>query len=333
MGLGSIQFEGMLQDIDNVRNAKAVRNAIRSWEDRAMEAEDGLCGNYALGAVLELFISEAYPGHPLLRDTLLRDRIVAAGASAGNIANSYGAAREAGRTFRMPPEVIAPVKAQAAKLAAFDDLQEQLAVAKKDEAAAVNLVISASARAVEASKDAAQAKAALVAANSETVAARSEMDAMREELEAAHARIASQERALESMTRDCVHHMAQSAAFRENLAQANPGHPLVVDVELRRRVAVHAYDEFVLAGAGSNRWNIVREVGRNWAMPKSVFQVEEVGAEAVGSGLDVGSGDEGVSDYLSPEDVLLNDEGAPAAGGLGAVPAANPQGSADPSAT
>lgn len=57
-------------------------------------------------------------------------------------------------------------------------------------------------------------------------------------------------------------HMAQAAAFRQQLAAVDPSNPLVTDAGLSQRVADVAYDQF--AATGFKDWAIVREVGSSF---------------------------------------------------------------------
>jgi hypothetical protein len=80
---------------------------------------------------------------------------------------------------------------------------------------------------------------------------------------------------LERITRDCAHHLAQSTAFRTHLAAAEPRHPLILDSDLRRRIAEAAYKVF-----GATRdWKAVRDVGATFEMPRSEH-LREADAEA-----------------------------------------------------
>jgi hypothetical protein len=71
-------------------------------------------------------------------------------------------------------------------------------------------------------------------------------------------------REVSGLTRDLAHHMAQSAAFRQQLSSVEPTNPLVTDSHLRQRVAQAAYDQ--LARSDFKDWAIVKEVGVNTAI-------------------------------------------------------------------
>lgn len=87
-----------------------------------------------------------------------------------------------------------------------------------------------------------------------------------EELKAANARLSEevgrQKRGGESLSRDCAHHLAQSAAFRSQLEQVDPSNPLIRDPAMRKRVAELAHEALLSTGD----WAAVREVGRTFLM-------------------------------------------------------------------
>ncbi|MEO8136736.1 MAG: hypothetical protein ABI831_22525 [Betaproteobacteria bacterium] len=244
MSLAMQQWDGFIQDISRARDQKEIQQIVDSWiraatnwressdswqaraeaaETRMLNAESEVCGGFALQTTLEQFITKCYPNHPLVQDKILRGRVYDAGVKAGNLQNSYGAAREAGRTFAMPREVLAPLIETREQNTRLDELllEEQ----RKNHELTAQL----------------HAKAAPA-----------------QSLEALQAE-------LSRVIRDCAHHMAQSAAFREQLTQVDPENPLIRDAALRRRIADEAYRQLELNG-GSD-WNVVKEVGRTFSIP------------------------------------------------------------------
>ena len=240
MSFAQQQWDGLVNDVRRYNDVKEIdsllsrwREACQSWKDdsaawqlraetaeaRMLAAENEVCGGFALQIALEQFVSKCYPTHPFLQDKQLRARIYEAGVRAGNLANSYGAAREAGRTFAMPAEVLAPLIGTREER---NNLDEKLLAEQRK-----NVDLSAQ-LAVAGSTDKLQAE-------------------------------------LQRVIRDCAHHMAQSAAFREQLTQVDPENPLVLDGSLRRRIADEAYTQ--LERNGGSDWDVVKEVGRTFAIP------------------------------------------------------------------
>jgi len=65
-----------------------------------------------------------------------------------------------------------------------------------------------------------------------------------------------------SLTKSCAQHMAQAAAFRQQLTAVDPTNPLATDGSLRQRVADRAYEE--LAATNFKDWSVVRQVGASF---------------------------------------------------------------------
>lgn len=125
------QWDGLFDDIQREHDIREIRAFVDSWiaaaksweeacgqwkrrseaaEARCLSAEHQVMGGFALQSALEAFVLRCYRGHPLIQDKALQRRIYDAGVRAGSIENSYSAAREAGRTFAMPREVIQPLE-------------------------------------------------------------------------------------------------------------------------------------------------------------------------------------------------------------------------------
>lgn len=228
MTLAQQQWGGMIDDIQRDNDAREVSKLIRgieqsaaAWEERAgilerrvLKGESDQMGGFALQAALETFVAKCWPNHPLVHDLVLRGRIFHAGILAGSMECSFSAAREAGRTFSMPAEVMAPALSTRQEISALGEqlLTEQLK--SRDLEAQLNAQVAVSQR----------------------------------------------------LIRDCAHHMAQSAAFREQLTHIDPQNPLVVDADLRRRIAEEAYAQLEM-NKGVD-WNVVREVGKTFKIPE-----------------------------------------------------------------
>lgn len=256
MSFAMDQWTGFLADHQRARDAKQVSAVVQDWVDaaeawhdrcmraeaRALKAEDEASGGFALQTALEQFIARCYPKHLLVEDKQLRARIYGAGVTAASVANSYSAAREAGRTFVMPPEVDEPLKETRRRLHYLDMKWGDLQLEKQGFKQKLGLIST-----VSLEVDAA------------------ELLKEREELEAAKAEVRSLSVKLSSVTRDCAHHMAQAAAFKEQLTQADPTHPLITDPGLRQRVAEEAYRR--LEQNGGKDWSVVKEVGRTFGIP------------------------------------------------------------------
>lgn len=95
-----------------------------------------------------------------------------------------------------------------------------------------------------------------------------------EDLKATNARLGEdlsrQQSGGEALARDCAHHLAQSAAFRAQLEQVDPGNPLIRDPSMRKRVAELAYQ----ALQTTNDWAVVREVGRTFLMNEERLRLQ-----------------------------------------------------------
>lgn len=88
-------------------------------------------------------------------------------------------------------------------------------------------------------------------------AAQADLDRTKAALAAAHALLTKLQQNEAKLIRDCAHHMAQSAAFREHLAALDAEHPLIADRQLRQRVAELGYQALMT----TKSWDAVREVG------------------------------------------------------------------------
>jgi len=258
MSLAQVMFDGMIADHRAGQATRVHAGDLQTLDQRILKTEDELCGVFAQRSALEVFVASIYPNHPLVADHMLRDRIARAGMSAGNIAQSYGAARDAGRTFALPSEAYAPVQAQ-----------------REEEQQLQSRVLELGAR-LAAANDAERSASSLLQTTLMTAAQdRRDSERLRQELAESKDASASLAVDLERTLRDCAHHMAQSAAFRAQLEQLDPEHPLVTSANLRRRIADAAYAQLV-ANDGAD-WNVVREVGRTWVMPKRTFEAEVAG--------------------------------------------------------
>ena len=111
----------------NQRANNAVRNT-HQWaeyagqvEKRAADAEDAIAQNLAIRFALAAQLERIDPDNPILKDTMLLERLKEAGSSVFAVTDSnYDAAREVGRTFKIPgregPFVPPPTPARARML-------------------------------------------------------------------------------------------------------------------------------------------------------------------------------------------------------------------------
>lgn len=235
------EYQGMLADVAIERERGRAEDAIgaaRDWQAyannlqaRLEESQGETAGNLAIRYALQGVIQAFAPDHPLLADANLRSRIVEAGATALRLTNNWDAAREAGRTFTLPEYTFNwTANSRVAQI-----VDEHVATKRELE----------------------QTKAALKAANAELMEARRVV-----------AKLNTLQEQRAEMVRDCAHHMAQSAAFRSQLEVVDPENPLVVDAQLRRRVADLGYNALVTTG----KWESVREVGRTILRSRQVEQ-------------------------------------------------------------
>ena len=93
----------------NQRANNAVRNT-HQWaeyagqvEKRAADAEDAIAQNLAIRFALAAQLERIDPDNPLLKDAMLLERLKKAGSTVFAVTdNSYDAAREVGRNFKVP---------------------------------------------------------------------------------------------------------------------------------------------------------------------------------------------------------------------------------------
>ena len=79
------------------------------------------------------------------------------------------------------------------------------------------------------------------------------------DLEASKIEAENARRENETLIKNCAQHMAQSHAFRAQLAEVDPTNPLLIDSALRQRVSDVAYER--LAATDFKDWSVVKEVG------------------------------------------------------------------------
>ncbi len=238
MSLATEAFLGMIQDTRDLaaaRDAQQVQAMAESLARRAVAAEEEAAGLHALLAAVERVLETVLPSNSLVANQAARDRVYADGVTACREANSYGAARESGRKFEMPD-------ADRKELQALLDASQRAAKAKAEERAASSLLMTAYA-------DAARQTQELEAARRKLT-----------ELER-HAQLVEDK--LTRIVRDCAHHMAISAAYREELSKACPSSPLVLDAGLRRLIADTAFAR--LEASDPVDWGVVGDVGKNWS--------------------------------------------------------------------
>lgn len=255
MSLATEQFLGMIRDIQDTRTVRRFEDleaAANAMTQRALDAEDEVAGLFALCVAVEAALARAFPKSPLIVDKALRDRIYAAGVYACRLANSYGAAREAGRTFNLPSEVNQQI----------DELLE-----------------AAGSKTLESEASESATHLLLQTTLAEHTKDLEELDRLRQQLAQVEAQRDLFAHKLDVIARDCAHHMAQSAAFREQLRQVQPDHPLLQDAALRRRIADVAYEH--LLATDPPDWNVVKEVGRTWVMPHQLRAEDFLQAEEV----------------------------------------------------
>lgn len=79
-----------------------VNESLEATIGRLSEAEDNNAGNLALRLAFERQLAKFDPNNPLLKDKLLRQRIIEHAQSTLATTDNWDAVRDVGRTFRIP---------------------------------------------------------------------------------------------------------------------------------------------------------------------------------------------------------------------------------------
>lgn len=186
---------------------------------------------------------------PIVTDQTLRERIGNAGESAFNITKDFESAKHAGDTFKVPVEV---------------SLKNYVSVALYNERTELcnertRLCNERDRKITSLEQDISVLQIALDDA-------RSQITQLNQAVENGSAQNEETELKIGRLVRDCCHQMAQSAAFRHHLAAADPENPLITDGGLRQRLADAAFTQLALSDFKD--WEVVREVGRTFALPR-----------------------------------------------------------------
>ncbi len=253
------------QDAQNRRDNKAATLAERQLTD-AISAEykvlnSNLAYTLALRAALEGFLEKLLtdangkrPNVALLDDMDLREKIGEAGRTAFNLAegdreNGWDSAKATGRSFKLdpPPNLFVnhvPVHLFNERTAVCNERGEKVHELRLTVADLNQKLVDAN------SQIAVLTRAVDMLNNSQASSA---------ELEASKVEAENARRENETLIKNCAQHMAQSHAFRAQLAEVDPTNPLLIDSALRQRVSDVAYER--LAATDFKDWSVVKEVG------------------------------------------------------------------------
>ena len=238
MSLATEAFLGMIQDTRDLaaaKDAQQLQAIAESLARRAVAAEEDAAGLYALLAAVERVLAAVLPTNSLVVSKAVRDRLYFDGVAACRAANSYDAAQEVGRRFELSDT-------DRKELRDLLDASQRAAKATAEERAASSLLMTAYADATRQTQ---------------------ELEAARRKLSELERHAQLVEDKLTKIVRDCAHHMAISAAYREELSKACPSSPLVLDAGLRRLIADTAFAR--LEASDPVDWGGVGDVGKNWS--------------------------------------------------------------------
>lgn len=116
-------------------------------------------------------------------------------------------------------------------------------------------------------------EAQLKAANAATAQVKLKLVAADQDIEVKTGVIRYLKATLKTETKNSVMHLAQAAAFRQQLTMAEPSNPMVTDSDLRQRVSETAYALF--EQSDFTDWNGVRELGRTFVSPNERLRALE----------------------------------------------------------
>lgn len=210
----------------------------------------------ALDIFIKTIVGSDFHNLRIISDVGYRNKIGEAGRSAWNATKSWDAVKLAGRTFSMdpPPDLFKNYVGRAL----HDQLQNkfQHAIQENKEILELNLRLSKKLNEV------------VQICNETTVLSNNRLDII-ENLQSQVVALKSDQAKL---IKAAAQHMAQSAAFRQQLREVEPSNPLLVDSYLRQRVADVAYEQLVASGFD---WSVVKEVA-------TTFVTNEERTRAVG---------------------------------------------------
>jgi hypothetical protein len=218
----------------------------------------------------------------LLKDLDLRNRIGKAGEVALELTRNWDKAKEAGATFKLPPEaeLIAHLVSRKKFQKIVDLANERTDIANERtdmlnkanveiaELKASNAKIARELADVtlalgEMAKQAGELRNAPKSAPGQDAAAFKTLQDVNKSLSNHSVEL---QREVDSLIKNCAQHMAQSSAFRAQLNDVDPTNPLITDSLLRQRVAEVAYSQ--LAATNFKDWDVVKQVGSSFVSPR-----------------------------------------------------------------
>jgi hypothetical protein len=222
---------------------------------------------------------------PLIDDKNLRDRIGNAAIAAFDVERDFNHAKEAGATFKLSPDedlsrflisrkkFVEVVDLAQARTIVANERTEMLNKANEKNAEQAAQIESLKAhiedldKALEKSRSLASVGMNSIPAKSAESSGSGGNIAVLEELNRSLSKYSEElKREVDSLTKSCAQHMAQSSAFRAQLNDVDPTNPLITDSLLRQRVAEVAYSQ--LAATNFKDWDVVKQVGSSFVSPR-----------------------------------------------------------------
>lgn len=253
------QYAGMASDLARYRDEKNWNVALNElsakyeWACNEINScRQDLAHALAQRAALVKFVRNLVDDEtvkiPIFDDADLWDKIGKAGVSAFVLTNDWEAVKNAGRTFKIP-DVPDPF----GNIVSRDKLNSKV---------------------IEANKLIAAANERIQKAEGEAKALTAQINENTEAMSHATSLVAKQKRDIAALNMTCAHHMAQAAAFRQQLLLADPQNPLIVDSGLRERVADAAYSQLV--ANNFTDWSVVKQVGASFLSSNERLRATQV---------------------------------------------------------
>lgn len=249
-------------------NAAEWSRAYNQMQFRALTAETQLFGMTALHGAMSACLLKSDYQHPLVADNGLRQNVFDVGVHKGRADTPYdlNVVNRAGKQFLVPASVN-EINDRPRKLAERVADAERKYVAQLGKTSAANHENNQLKARIASLEAAALSSASAVTGLQSVVAEREEtIRSIREEHE-------KNNPSVWKLIEDCAAHMALHYAHREALRSVDANHVLLRGPTIKGRISREAFQR-LMADSNPN-WELVREVGMTWNMPKSGDLISE----------------------------------------------------------
>lgn len=265
MSFAQSEFAGIAFDQAMQANRNKHLSDVNELERIIYEYKNSQAKILALRCAMQEVIKNLTgANHPILVDMNLRERIGNAGVTAINMTNDWDAVKRAGASFKLPPEANIDVHKACISKEDYEQMTQNAQTALE-----YSKIHKSNAEALQSKLQIADAereslKKMQVETNAMLVDEFAKVESLIKKLQDSEAKNVKANAEIENLERNLAMHMAQSAAFRNQLTAVNPTNPLIVDPGLRQRVADVAYEQLKAASSNIDGWRAVREVGASF---------------------------------------------------------------------